>query len=108
MNDTSSRNRAPVSVAVPLGGPWARRTWEPGSGTREWVTAACSRCRAVPWDESLGMTVTFASTEQACEELTRDWGWTCVPRSNWPEDDELLCPTCAQEEAGGERRPRLP
>lgn len=108
MNDTSSRNRAPVSVAVPLGGRWARRTWEPGSGTREWVTAACSRCRAVPWDESLGMAVTFANTEQAREELTRDWGWTCAPRSNWPEDDELLCPTCAKEEAGGERRPRLP
>jgi hypothetical protein len=54
------------------------------------------------------MTVTFASTEQAREELTRDWGWTCAPRSNWPEDDELLCPTCAKEEAGGERRPRLP
>ena len=98
----------PPSPAVPLGGPWARRTWEPGSGTREWVTAACSRCRAVPWDESLGMTVTFASTEQAREELTRDWGWTCAPRSNWPEDDELLCPTCAKEEGGGERRPRLP
>ena len=44
----------------------------------------------------------------AREELTRDWGWTCAPRSNWPEDDELLCPTCAKEEAGGERRPRLP
>jgi antitoxin (DNA-binding transcriptional repressor) of toxin-antitoxin stability system len=25
------------------------------------------------------MTVTFASTEQAREELTRDWGWTCAP-----------------------------
>lgn len=89
---------------MPLGGPWARRTWEPGSGTREWVTAACSPVPGVPWDESLGMTVTFASTEQAGEELTRDWGWTCAPRSNWPEDDELLCPTCAKEAVGGARR----
>lgn len=93
MNGTSSRNRVPVPVAVPLGGPWTRRAWEPGSGTREWVTAACSRCRAVPWDESLGMIVTFASIEQAREELPRDLGWPVVtmPGGAGP----VLCPRCA-------------
>jgi hypothetical protein len=63
VNETSTRSLASVPVAVPLGGPWTRHTWDTGSGTREWVTAACSRCRAVPWDEPLGMTVTFPTID---------------------------------------------
>jgi hypothetical protein len=60
------------------------------------ATACCSRCGAVPLDEDTGLTPHFASTAQAREELPRDWGWTCTPRSSWPKDDELLCPDCAR------------
>ena len=87
-------------------GPWPARTC---------VTAACSRCGAVPLDDS-GATPHFASRGQAREELTRDWGWHLIARSgpsdpglrrDWdywltaysPRNDTevLLCPGCAAQ-----------
>jgi hypothetical protein len=68
-------------------GPWT---------VRSCVTASCTRCGTAPADEDTGLTPHFASTAQAREELTRDWGWTCTPRSDWPKDDTLLCPDCAK------------
>jgi len=92
MNEASTRNRAPGPLAVPPGGPWALRTRETGDGTRSLVTATCTRCGAVPWDEPLGMTVTFPSIEQARQELP-GWGWALsTPRGG---AEQLLCPGCA-------------
>jgi len=70
------------------------------------VTAACTRCGKVPLDEDTGLTPHFTDTAQAREELPRDWGWIITPRSNWPKDDELLCPGCAK--AGDDSRPQRP
>jgi hypothetical protein len=41
------------------------------------------------------MTPHFASTSQAAQELAQNWGWSHKRRSDWPKDDELLCPECA-------------
>jgi hypothetical protein len=65
------------------------------------VTAACSRCGTVPLDDDTEIAPHFASTGQAREELTRDWGRRCNTRSNWPKDDELLCPACAKADDDG-------
>ena len=61
------------------------------------VTASCTRCGTAPLDEDTKLTPHFTDTDQAREELTRDWGWTCTPRSNWPKGDVLLCPACATD-----------
>ena len=75
--------------AATRSGPWTLRTW----AGRLRVTAACTLCGAVPWDEPLGMTATFTSISQAREELPRDWGW---PVAALPGGAELvLCPGCA-------------
>lgn len=74
------------SSVVTQAGPWT---------VRSCVTASCSRCGKAPLDEDTKLTPHFTSIDQACEELPRDWGWTCVPRSNWPKDDQLLCPGCS-------------
>jgi hypothetical protein len=67
-------------------GPWSFRTC---------VTAACTRCAAVPLDEDTGIAPHFASVPQAADELARDWGWEVVTRSGqW---HELLCPACAAD-----------
>jgi hypothetical protein len=58
------------------------------------VTAACTRCGAVPLDEDTGLTPHFDSVRQACEELPRDWDWHLTTRTSI-NDDELLCPPCA-------------
>jgi hypothetical protein len=79
------------SSVVAVTGPWT---------VLSCVTASCIRCGAAPLDEDTQLTPHFTSTAQAREELTRDWGWTCTPRSAWPIDDELLCPGCAK--AGGQ------
>ena len=63
---------------------------------RSCVTASCTRCGKAPLGKDTQLTPHFTSTAQAREELTRDWGWTCTPRSDWPKDDELLCPGCAK------------
>jgi len=102
-------------------GPWSARTC---------VTAACSRCGAVPVDGDSGLTPHFASRRQAREELTRDWGWHVIARSG-PSDPELrrdwnywltcynprndwevlLCPACAAQappaatDPGGDQEP---
>jgi hypothetical protein len=60
------------------------------------ITASCTRCGAVPLDEDTGLTPHFRSSRQAAEELGQEWGWRCTARSTWPENDELLCPACAQ------------
>ena len=87
----------PDPAVVAQAGPWT---------VRSCVTAACTRCGAAPLDEDTRLTPHFASTDQAREELPRDWGWTCAPRSNWPKDDEVLCPDCAS--ADGDRCPQPP
>jgi hypothetical protein len=75
------------SAVVAQAGPWT---------VRSCVTASCSRCGTAPLDEDTRLTPHFTGIDQARRELPRDWGWTCVPRSNWPKDDELLCPACAR------------
>lgn len=74
-------------------GPWTLRSWVTRAGTRSWVTAACSRCSAVPCDEPLGMYASFPSIDAARRELPRDWGWlvTTLPGGA----DQVLCPRCA-------------
>lgn len=87
----SSRS-LPAPVAVPLGGPWTGHTRDTGGVTRSWVTVACSRCHARLWDEPLGMTIPFDSTDHAREELP-GFRWALV---TLPGDRELaLCPPCA-------------
>ena len=80
-------------------GPWTLRCC---------VTAACTRCGAVPLDEDSGLTPHFDSPGQARGELPRDWGWRLTARSPCPDDDELLCPACAAADDGGEPRPPAP
>jgi hypothetical protein len=75
------------SNVVAVSGPWT---------VLSCVTAACTRCGKSPLDEDTKLTPHFTDTVQAREELTRDWSWTCTPRSDWPKDDELLCPGCTQ------------
>jgi hypothetical protein len=75
----------PGEPAGPARGPWTLRFC---------VTAACTRCGAVPLDEDSRLTPHFDSTGHAREELTRDWGWRLTARPGWADDDELLCPTC--------------
>jgi hypothetical protein len=82
----------PDSVVVTRTGPWT---------VLSYFTAACSRCGTVPLGDDTEMAPHFASTGQAREELTRDWGWRCNTRSNWPKDDELLCPACAKADDDG-------
>jgi hypothetical protein len=91
-------------------GPWTVRTC---------VTAACTRCSAVPLDEDSGLTPHFASPEQARTEMISDWGWRVTVYSGWT-DDELLCPPCAAAKGNpgspppadpgpdGEQEPGLP
>lgn len=90
MNEASTRSYAPVSV--PLGGPWTPHTREPGGGTRSWVTAACTGCGAAPWDEPLGMIVTFVGIEQARQELP---GLAWAVSSPHGGAEQVLCPECA-------------
>ena len=71
---------------ITVAGPWT---------VLSCVTGACTRCGALPADEDTGMTPHFASTSQAAQELTQNWGWHHQPRSAWPKDDLLLCPRCA-------------
>lgn len=80
-------------------GPWTLRCC---------VTAACTRCGAVPQDEDTGLTPHFDSAAQAREELPRDWGWRLTTRSIWPDEDELLCPACATAAADRARNPPPP
>lgn len=82
------------SGVVTQTGPWT---------VRSCVTASCSRCGAVPLDEDTGITPHFTDIDQAREELPLNWGWTFTPRSNWPKDDELLCPGCATADGHGRR-----
>lgn len=89
MNEAGTRSRAPL--AAPPGGPWTLPAQQAG-GSRSQVTAACTRCGAVPWDEPLGMTVTFTSTEQARQELP-GLGWTVSAPGDGAE--QVLCPGCA-------------
>jgi hypothetical protein len=79
--------------AAARSGPWTLRTRGTGTLARSWVTAACTGCGDVLWDEDLGMTVAFASVEQAREDLPRDWGWCAVTLPGGPE--HVLCPRCA-------------
>ena len=91
MNDeTSTRRRGAVPLPVPPGGPWTLRTGGPGGGGPQ-VTAACTGCGAAPWDEPLGMTVTFTSIEAARQELP-GLGWAVsAPRGG---TEQVLCPQC--------------
>jgi hypothetical protein len=57
------------------------------------VTAACTRCGAVPLDDDTGLTPHFTSADQAMEELTQEWGWYFTARLGQAE--ELMCPLCA-------------
>jgi hypothetical protein len=76
----------PGQEVIAVAGPWT---------VLSCVTAACTNCGALPADEDTGMTPHFASTSQAAQELTQNWGWSHTRRSDWPKDDELLCPECA-------------
>lgn len=76
-----------ASNVVTQAGPWM---------VLSCVTASCTCCGSTPLNEDTQLTPHFTSTAQARGELTRDWGWTCTPRSDWPKDDELLCPACAK------------
>jgi hypothetical protein len=48
----------------------------------------------MPCDEDLGMYASFASIDQAREELPRDWGWLVITPPGGPE--QVLCPGCAE------------
>ena len=76
---------------ITVAGPWT---------VQSCVTAACTGCGVLPLDEDTSMTPHFASTSQAAEELTQNWGWTHKQRSGWPKDDQLLCPGCAAPRGG--------
>jgi len=85
------------SNVVAVTGPWT---------VLSCIAASCTRCGKAPLDEDTKLTPHFTDTAQAREELTRDWGWTCTPRSNWPKDDVLLCPACAAPaDSGGNPAP---
>jgi hypothetical protein len=81
------------SAAASRTGPWTARSWGTGADARCWVTAACTRCGALPCDEGLGMYASFENVEQAREVLPRDWGWLVAARPGGPE--QVLCPGCA-------------
>lgn len=72
-------------------GPWTLRCC---------VTAACTRCGAIPLEEGTGLTPHFATPAQVRQELARNWGWRAAVRSVLADDDELLCPACAAADAG--------
>lgn len=76
----------PGQEVIAVAGPWT---------VLSCVTATCTNCGALPADEDTGMTPHFASTSQAAQELAQNWGWSHKRRSEWPKDDELLCPECA-------------
>lgn len=108
MNEAGTRGRAPL--ATPPGSPWSLPAREAG-GSRSQVAAVCTRCGAVPWDEPLGMTVTFTSIEQARQELPA-WGWTvsasgdgveqvALPRMRRP--DHVLTTRRKQQEEKNEK-----
>lgn len=85
-------NQASAPEAVPPVGPWTGHAWDPGSGTRSWVTVACTRCHARLWDEPLGMTVTFPTIDRAREELpAHGWAVTTPPGGA----EMVLCPACS-------------
>lgn len=80
------------------------------AGTGPWtvhlcVTAACTRCGALPTDEDTGLTPHFDSPAQAIAELAGDWGWCHVPGPGLAE--VLLCPNCTAA-AGYAVTPRPP
>jgi hypothetical protein len=77
----------PPGSVVTVTGPWT---------VRSCVTAACTRCGAVPLDEDTSTTPHFADTGQAAQELAQNWGWQ-HQRGTWPKDDVLLCPPCAAQ-----------
>jgi len=86
----------PGQEVIAVAGPWT---------VLSCVTAACTNCGALPADEDTGMTPHFASTSQAAQELTQNWGWSHKRRSDWPKDDELLCPECAAPPASARTAP---
>ena len=86
------------SNVVAVTGPWT---------VLSCIAAGCTRCGKAPLDEDTKLTPHFTDTAQAREELTRDWGWICTPRSAWPKDDELLCPPCAAAAIGQPAPPGL-
>ena len=86
----------PPDSVITVAGPWT---------VLSCVTAACTNCGAAPADEDTGMAPHFASTGQAAQELTQNWGWH-HKRGEWPKDEVLLCPTCAPPH-GRETRPWL-
>jgi hypothetical protein len=92
VNEASTRSRAPVPLPVPPGGPWTLRTREADGGARPQVTPVCTGCGTAVWDEPLGMIVTFASTEQARQELP-GLGWAV--RASRGGAEQVLCPECA-------------
>lgn len=75
-------------------GPWTIRSRQSGDGARSRVTVACTRCGTVPCDEPLGMYASFATIEDARQELPRDWGWLVTAVPGGPE--HVLCPGCAR------------
>jgi hypothetical protein len=87
----------PAREVITVTGPWT---------VLSCVTAACSRCGAIPLDEDTSTTPHFASTSQAEQELTQNWGWSHERRSCWPKDDLLLCPACTRARDGA--RPAAP
>lgn len=75
-------------------GPWTIRTRHTPDGIRTRVTAACTRCGAVPCDEPLGMYASFPTIERARVELPRDWDWHVTTPPGGTE--QVLCPRCAR------------
>ena len=88
MNANPAATRPPATRSS----PWTLST----RGTRTCVTVACTRCGDIPWDEALGMTASYPSTEHARRELPRDWGWQVTSQPGKAE--QVLCPGCAARE----------
>jgi hypothetical protein len=96
VNEVGTPTRDAVPVAVRIGAGLTLRTWTTDAGTKTWITAACTHCKRLLWDDeltsrALGMLVQFATVEQARQELP-DWGWAMTTQPDGTE--RVLCHRC--------------
>jgi hypothetical protein len=96
VSETATRSPGAVPVAVRIGAGLTLRTWTTDADTKTWITAACTRCKALLWDDelsdyALGMLVQFATVEQARQELP-DWGWAMTAQPDGTE--RVTCRRC--------------
>lgn len=75
-----------MTIATAPAGPWTAVTC---------ITAACSRCGAIPEDEDLGYTPHFKDPAHARERLTGEDGYGWRIASGPDGHEQLLCQSCA-------------